>query len=279
MTRPPPDASGLQPEGVVANGGISAGLGEFETSSQARRLERLADAEIVLRLQLQGFDPESPEWQELQNALIEYGFEVFRVWAVTGRLRARAFQHAGGRGVLGKERIPEDLQLSPEQGIGLSIDLNMTSIEAFRIKTLANPSRTWRINGGASIKTYYTGRCLMELPDVYEKWKQEDTFDVDLIGIAALDPDHAMTGGEPDPRTDEAANRSELRALIAASVPDQEAREIFQYMDQGFSQEEIAELMGERTGRHFTIGAVESKLYRARKDAGPNRDRAMREPT
>ena len=282
MNPPEPRRHALQQHDVGTPSGLGDELVEFEATRQARRLGYLADAEIVVTLQLQGFDPTTRDWLALERALVEYGYEVFRVWAEAGVLRTRAYQFASGRGVLGKERIPEGLRLSRDQAEELSSSLQAVSVEAFRAKSLADPKRTWRPDGGASIKTYYTGRCLMELPDVYEKWAAADAFDVDLVDdLALLEVDRRRRhGGRPDDAVGATEERLERRATIAMSVPDTEDREILEYMGQGYSQDEIAELLGYSTGRTYSVGAIESRLYRARRDAAGNLARAMRgDPT
>lgn len=208
-------------------------------------------------MQLQSFDQTSRDWKTLAEALVEYGYEVFRVWGVTGLLRTRAALHNGGRGVLGLPKLPEALVLDEAEAIGLSIDLNMTSIQTFR-HTLMNPTRRWRPDGGASIKTYYVGRCLMDLPDVYVRWVKQEKGEVEVV---ALDEEtrHPAFG---DP-----AETHDRRARFEAAVPNHRDRAMFGLQDAGYTLDEIAEILDPYDSRPVTEAVVRTAMSRARAKA------------
>lgn len=232
----------------------------FETGAEAIEIERLADQDILLTLQLQGFDVNSPEWRTFAHALAEYGYAVFIAWGVTGTLRRMASRHAGGRGVLGLERLPEQIDLEEDQARGLAAELVTHSLETFR-RSLANPKQTWRADGGASIKTYFVGRCLMDLPDVFQKWwKHEQPLLGDLAAIDGLPDDEHPTG---DP-----ARIIEDRARVEDHFSDDPLGwEMFILKDQGYSLSEIAEMLTDATGSSVTEAAVRSRMTRLRSRA------------
>src|SRR5262249_43077975 len=119
---------------------------------------RDADAEIVNRLVEQGFDPTSQLWKELSDALVEYGYGVFVAWLISGTVHRKAAE-VGTFGVRGLSRIPKDLRLSREDAHDLSVDLVKRAITRFH-STLRD--EIWRPSGGASLSTFFVGRCLME---------------------------------------------------------------------------------------------------------------------
>jgi hypothetical protein len=237
--------------------GLDRRLVAFEGGAEANTIERLAEADILLTLQLQGFDVNSPEWRTFAHALAEYGYAVFIAWGVTGTLRRMAARHAGGRGVLGLERLPERIDLDEDQARGLAAELVTHSLESFR-KTLASPKYTWRPDGGASIKTYFIGRCLMDLPDVFQKWwKHEQPLLDDLNSVDALAEDDHPTG-------DPARVVEDRDRLDRHFRNDSLGREMFVLKDQGYDAAEIAEMLTDATGKVVTEAAVWTRMTRLR---------------
>ena len=223
----------------------------FEHLSPAQRLERIAEHEIMTLLQLQRFDPSTPEWITVARALVEYGYAVFCAWFATGVARSMAANHAGGRGVIGLSKIPEGLRLDDDDAHALSLELMMASVNSFRTRTLMNPKRTWRPDGGASLKTYFIGRCLMELPDTYRRWRRAE-------GPAAADvPDVPDDGRMSDDPADHAIATARLREV------DPVSRAMFELQDHGYSLTEIAEILT-TAGYPNTEGSVRTRMSRVR---------------
>lgn len=250
----------LQPRSVAAlrssdEQWLVGHLAEFDELAEARRLERIAEEEIITLLQLQAFDRRTPEWRTVASALIEYGYSVFMAWTVTGVVRHMAARHAGGRGVNGLARLPERLQLTHDDAHALVADLIATSVEAFRTRTLMDPRRTWRADGGASLKTYFVGRCLMELPDAYERWERAERFS----GLELLDS------------TDDGRHGQDVESAGVADVRidelvDIEVRVMFELQLAGYSLLEIADVLTE-AGYAHTEGSVRTRMSLARKSA------------
>jgi len=231
---------------------LTGDLVDFEQKRAAQHLERLADAQIVLTLQLQQFDSRTPEWGTFARALAEYGFEVFRAWGRAGVLRQMVARHGG---VMGLSRLPEGLTLDEDDADALSAELNMTSIETFR-RTLMNPARTWRLDGGASLKTYYVGRCLLDLPVVYYRWRKREA-PLNAVDIDGVDAD-------PTPRVEPPSVQADRRAKIVALIPDSLTRSMFVLQDEGYSLTEIAEMLSAGTGENVTESMVRTRMTRAR---------------
>jgi len=233
-------------------------LREFESEDAARQIQRLADQDIVLELQLTGFDPASPAWLTFARSLAEYGYAVFVAWGATGLLRRRAANQRGGKGVLGYHRIPENLQLPQDQAEELAGLLVTRALIVFR-ETLANPKTTWRIDGGASIKTYFVGGCLMVLPDVFEPWWRDEQPILGLVDPLELLPEEVPSLDDPAQAV-ESLLRVEAHFAGAPVV-----REMFMLQNRGYLLAEIAEMLGDALGRPCTEAAVRSAMSRARR--------------
>lgn len=200
------------------------------------------EKQIVLDLQLQCFDTSTPEWRVFASALAEYGYSVFKGWLISGVVYEMAAQHGGGRGVLGLKKIPEGLRLRPDDAHAVAADLVIRSIAAFCEKTLMNPNpdKRWRPDGGASIKTFFVGRCLMELPDIYQRWaRQENRFAGQGTHYAALDVDeHPGQQIDTESAGSAPAVLEELRRRN-----DKATMAMFELQMAGFSCDEIAEML------------------------------------
>jgi hypothetical protein len=216
-------------------------LAEFEDREEAKRVERMAEVQIVARLQATGFDPVSRDWKAFAAALVEYGYAVLVAWGVTGELAVRVAVHGG----VSKARVPANLRLNEDDARGLAADVLMVSIDKFRAKSLTQ----WSPDGGASLKTFFIGRCLLELADVYQRWYRLER------RRPPLDPrvDDGRFGCRPDVQ-------AEARVITDQLLGDEEAklRRILERQGDGYEIAEIAEELG------TTPASVRSTLYRGR---------------
>ena len=229
------------------------------------RMERLAaDAELIGRLQFINFDVRSPEWQEVSYVCAGYGYGVFVGWSHAGLLRPMAQRH-GSRGAYGYTKLPEGLQLVGDDAHELSAELMIQSIEAFRTKTLMNPdpSKRWRSDGGASLRTFFIGRSLMELPDVYTRWHGNRSRSRKSL---PEDVEHWK-----DSAVDFRYQRDTIpheRAIAVATLDELEGDSLtmamFRLQDEGYSYAEIAEMLAD-AGIPATVGSVRSSMSRFRK--------------
>ena len=262
-----PPSDHLQPRDSDSE--LLYGLEEFEGQDSARRLQRLVEQEIILDLQLQGFDTSTPEWRVFANALAEYGYSVFKGWLISGTIHKMAAQHGGGRGVFGLNKIPETLRLSADNAHAVAADVVIQSIVAFRDKTLMNPrpDKRWRPDGGASIKTFFVGRCLMELPDIYRRWaKQEHRFGRQGARYAALEQEQP-SGQHID--TESAGSAAAMLECLRQGN-DNATMAMFELQEAGYSYDEIAEMLSS-VGVAVTTAQVRTRMSRARMAARSNR--------
>lgn len=242
-------------------------LASVEDPVLAERVERLlGDAELVSQLQWVGFDPETAEWRKMARTLAEYGYAVFKGWAYSGSLHRMAANHSSGKGVYGYQRIPETLQLRGDDAHALVAELMITSIEAFRRKTLMHPdpAKRWRPTGGASLRTFFVGRCLMELPDVYAKWaRSEARAAAELERYADLVDRDSKGEYSADPGEQAIASARVDEVLGGVGDSDGEARTMFLLQQEGYSLIEIAEML-QAAGIEATEASVRSRMSRVR---------------
>ncbi|HSH60734.1 MAG TPA: hypothetical protein VK988_14075 [Acidimicrobiales bacterium] len=225
-------------------------LQRFEDLPAAQRLERLADQEIVQTLEWRSFDRTCSEWKELASALVEYGYSVFIGWLVTGVVHRMAANHGGGRGVYGLNKIPENLQLMGDGAHELAAELMIAAVEAFRTKTLM--AHKWRPTGGASLKTFFVGRCLMTLPDVYYRLERGTRRSMSQLRNA----EHRLDDGRHSVNPLDSAVASATLDEVCAG--DDRLAAMFRLQDAGYSLTEIADMFD------TSEGAIRTKMSRAR---------------
>lgn len=222
-----------------------AELAEFEDTAPAKKLALLeADAELIYKLMLGGYA--GRDWDAFADVLARYAYPVILSWINKGTLVQRCF----AKGL----RAPRLFRHKRADREDISRSIIAESIFVFRRDVLI-PGR-WNAGKGATLKTFFIGRCLMQYPNAYRDWRQQNV----------------------PPRVDEKelARQLELRTNLPAT-PDQLA-ELHRRLPEvvkkeqspafvsalfaaGFSQEEIAAAAG------LTTVAVQSKIKRLRKAA------------
>lgn len=210
-------------------------LAGFAQTTAAQHLARLeGDKELVLQLMLHGYTGET--WRTFSCALVEYGLQVMRAWIGTGRIFEQCKRK--GRGVLPTTNGPrgED-EVMELAGMVVTVALN-----AFRDKVLV-PGK-WDPSRGASLKTFFIGQCVLRFPNEYRGWKSA----TEAMGLDVF-AEHIVQARASS------ATMAELREAWSATPPD-DVGKMRAMIEMGYSQEEVAELVG------VTKRSVDSKLYR-----------------
>jgi DNA-directed RNA polymerase specialized sigma24 family protein len=113
----------------------------------------------------------------------------------------------------------------------------------------------WRPEGGASLATYFMGTCVDVFPNEFrrwraqgQRWRRQNARDTSVEAEHMVDPaDLALTNLDAHEHLDSLSREEQV---------------IVQLTMLGYSQEEIAELLGKPSAR-----AVEGVLYRLRNKA------------
>jgi hypothetical protein len=225
-----------------------------------------ADAAIVARLAAQDFDESSDDWVKLSRALIEYGYPIFVGWLISGEVYQAAAKR-GRSGVRGLSRIPRGLKLAGDDAHDLTIQLLMVSIRHFH-RTLRDGS--WHEEGGASLTTYFIGRCLMDLPDVHDVWRrQEDRWTREVVDPADFDDGRFST----DP-ADAAIAAMQVDEILTRDGFEH-IRVMFELAQSGYTMKEISDRFTE-AGIPCTEAMVRTRLSRARSRAREMREQSER---
>ncbi|MGH3166029.1 MAG: hypothetical protein ACRDN0_09065, partial [Trebonia sp.] len=134
-----------------------------------------------------------------------------------------------------------------------------TIARALRLFIGALKDGRWDHRKGATLRTYFIGACLLQLPNVFSTWVGEQRRWGHLELIEPGDEDAA---GHPDARSDPTAAaviRSELTAAMLADITDPLTRKAAERVMHGYSYAEAGEAAG------LSATAVEGRLYRLRK--------------
>jgi hypothetical protein len=227
-----------------------------ELADEAQRLQenlvrRMADQELLTRLAACDFA--GPRYQRFEEELAAYGMSVLRGWMHSGYI----FKLAAGRGfsMHPTEFELEELFRNSDAREELA---NMTVALALpRFKARALVGGGWRLDGGASLPTFFMGTCLYIFPNEFRKRRVDHKkWERAHYGEAInLDP-HWVANPVTNPA---AIVTGKIRVREDLGRLDERTRVIVALTLDGYSQEEIVELLGESSVR-----AVEGVLYRWR---------------
>jgi hypothetical protein len=258
---PASPSEGVQPaEGAGSKLGAPVPLSEVlrgiapalagETRRMQENLERRA-ADQELRDELASCDFDGRRYQKFEAELARYGMSVLRGWMYSGYV----FQLAAGRGFAlhPSDRELEELHRDSDVREELATMTVALALPRFREHALVRGG--WRYDGGASLATYFMGACLYVFPNEFrkrrvqlKKWRLQDYGDP---AVTAPQADHIA-----DPAVLAVGN---IRVCDDLSRADPRERAIVALTIDGYSQDEIVEMLGEQSVR-----AIEGVLYRWR---------------
>jgi hypothetical protein len=231
--------------------GISSAADAEHALQLEKSLQRRA-ADQQLRDELARHDFSGRQYRRFQEELARYGTAVLRAWMCSGYVFALVASR--GFALHPSDAELEELHCDSDARDELADTTVAVALPRFRERALIGGG--WRSEGGAALATYFMGTCLYVFPNEFrkrrvqnEKWRRQDRHDPRLIATEAdhgADPEVQVTGNlyvidrlrDTDSRTS---------AMVAMTID-------------GYSQDEIAELLGESSSR-----VVEGVLYRWRK--------------
>ena len=210
---------------------------------------RLADQKLIDALRADGFT--GSRYDQFQTTLVAYGISVMQSWMLSGRI----FKLTAERGYP-LAPTPDELdELSNDSHVRDEL-ANMTvalALPRFRQEALVGGG--WRVDGGASLTTYFMGTCLSIYPNEFrshrtaeKRWRRANRVEAIHLDPAARcgpGPDAVVTGNLG--LRGDLADLDPLTAAVVALTVD------------GHSQGEIAELLDLPSAR-----AAEGILYRWR---------------
>jgi DNA-directed RNA polymerase specialized sigma24 family protein len=210
---------------------------------------RQADQTLIAELALDDFA--GPRYERFEDELARYGISVLCGWMRSGHIFQRTA--ACGFALHPTDHELDELYREDTTRKALATMTVALALPDFRARALVGGG--WRVDGGASLTTYFIRACLYVFPNEYrswrnqrENWRRQDRLDPALTTPGA---DHA-----PDPATMTLAVNRVRDHLAGLPSP---TRELVALHLDGYTHAEIAELLGERSAR-----AVEGKLHRWR---------------
>ncbi|MGW5703879.1 RNA polymerase sigma factor [Amycolatopsis japonica] len=242
-------------------------LAEFEAEKDelrraAESLERRRyDQQLYAALSAEGFDGHG--WRRFADELARYGHAVLVAWQRTGAIFAQCQLKGRPLGAVPATWTEQDR-------IDLASDVVVSAINLFRQK--AKAGQGWTFSGGASLRTYFIGACVLAYPTIYRAWKaRRDNeishhalgFPSDLEGVGK--PVH-QTFANP---SDAAARHDEIARGLDGLL-DERTRVAVMASALGYSNEEIAGLLTEllpqdEQSSEVSVGTVKQILHRHRR--------------
>lgn len=223
-------------------------LRDAEDAEATRDLDRLvADSEMLLQLQLEGY--EGKAWDYFSDVLARYGYAVLFAWLVRGTMLAKC-KEKRIRGL-----PPELGPIYGDDAAELAGEVVAVAIHYFR-KTVLKRHR-WDPKGGASLRTFFIGQCLIRFPDVYRPWRKEAGRDIPTENVVCDDRD------SPDDLEITVVQRIEIDQALREI--DERTGQVLRLLADGLTQKEIARTMAEQNGEPMSAKAVEAILYRHRR--------------
>lgn len=164
---------------------------------------------------------------------------------------------------------PPPLTWETDEVQSLANDTVSQGILDFRERALIGGG--WSPQGGASLKTYFVGRCVFAFPNFYRKWCTEQdhrrrlsvlsVHTDDIVGVSSSDLDPA-----------ELALRRMHVWQSFDDIDDARTRKAIILQEAGYQLEEIAELLDE-PGRDVIRGVLQRQRHRgqrSRREEGPD---------
>jgi DNA-directed RNA polymerase specialized sigma24 family protein len=146
-----------------------AWLDELETTEAARSLEErlTGDVDLLTVLALQNY--EGADYDVFAGELAKYGMAVISSWMRRGTVFARCRE----RGFGGLPPAPYGAFRDPDTVDGIAGETVAKALKHFREDVLLK--HKWTSAGGATVKTYFIGQCLIRFANVYRAWWRQET--------------------------------------------------------------------------------------------------------
>ena len=237
------------------------GLEDLQTAADEqalRDIRRREDQAWLDAVRAAGFT--GPMFELYWEELMRYGMAVMLSWIRTGKIISECKEK--GRPLERPERGPS--HWSYQDRLELAGETVAIALKFFLEKVL-KPGR-WNYKGGAALRTFFIGACLLQFPNVYNRWAGEQhrwhaTHDgrttVENLEIGWVSGDLVWK----DPTGDAVLRQDTVRTMLARVENPTARKAIKMVLIDGAKHKEAAEALG------VTAGAVEGYIYRFKRDA------------
>lgn len=214
---------------------------------------RLADRALVEELAAAGFT--GPGFDVTVNELAAYGTATLMSWMRTGEIARKC--RSRGRPLAGADRVMA--RWSRDDRLEIAVEATARALRYFVDVVLK--AGKWDHRGGASLRTFFIGACLLQFPNVYEVWVNEQRRwdEIDLVEPGAEEPGLGRMTAWADPVAATVIGRQRVRELLAG-IPDPKTRTATAMVVMlGYEHADAGAELG------LTAEAVGARLYRLRK--------------
>lgn len=136
----------------------------LERSDESDRVDLIAaDADLQVRLALQQY--EGPEWDVFATELACYGLGVLTGWMRKGLIFARCRAKNIGLAPLSRQFTNDEI----DELVGETV---AKALYHFRVDVLMK--NRWSQTGGASLRTFFLGQCMLRFANVYRAWREHE---------------------------------------------------------------------------------------------------------
>jgi hypothetical protein len=217
----------------------------------ARRLE---DRALVDDLAAAGFT--GPMFDITVNELAAYGLATLMAWMRTGEIVRQCL--ARGRPLADAGRFVA--QWSRDDRLEIAAETAGRGVRYF-VDEVLKPGR-WNHRRGATLRTYFVGACLLQFPNIYDLWVNEQKR-WGVVELADLGTEETAelgrgVGAWSDPTADEVIRRQQVNEILVG-ITDTRTRKAAQMVMLGYEYADAGAAAG------LSADAVEGRLYRLRR--------------
>jgi hypothetical protein len=215
---------------------------------------RLADRALVDELEAAEFT--GPAFEVMVNELAAYGIATLMAWMRTGEIVRQCLVRGRPLADIGRFTA----QWSRDDRLEIAAETAARAVRYF-VDEVLKPGR-WNYRRGATLRTYFVGACLLQFPNVYELWVNEQK----RWGVVELAEPGAEETWKPsredgawsDPTADEVIRRQHVSEIFAG-ITDARTRKAAQMVMLGYEYADAGAEVG------LSADAVGGRLYRLRR--------------
>ena len=200
------------------------------------RVDRLAgDAALARDLREAGW--KGAEWDFVANILAEYGLGVIGSWLRRGQMSVKCREKG-----IRSPALPEWVWGHSQECEDLASEVVAKALQQFRDIIL--PKGLWQPAKGAALSTYFIGQCLIQYPNVAQRWiGDRKSGAADIVPVAADGLSEIVFDAGTPSREDEILEELVIAVILSSGRTDQ-ARRALEMRYFGYSHKEIALQLG-----------------------------------